>query len=130
MFEQSNFVRFSIFSQAQPGHVLTMFLDFGQIECSYKRGSNKKTCIVMIHMRLPYKKLFLLQILLIFRMIKVGNVKYRCAEGLFNPALFGKDVTPLQNMIERAIKACDIDQRRILCKNIYLSGGTSMLPGM
>lgn len=62
--------------------------------------------------------------------IKVGNIKYRCTEGLFNPALFGKDVTPLHSMIERAIKACDIDQRRVLCKNIYLSGGTSMLPGL
>lgn len=60
----------------------------------------------------------------------MGNIKYRCVEGLFNPGLWGKDVSPLQSMIERSIKACDIDQRRELCKNIYLSGGTSMLHGL
>ena len=63
-------------------------------------------------------------------MIKVGNIKFRCTEGLFNPGLYGKDETPLHNMIERSIKACEIDHRRMLCKNIYLSGGTSMLPGL
>jgi len=64
------------------------------------------------------------------RIIKVGNIKYRCTEGLFNPGLYGKDVIPLHNMIERSIKECEVDQRRMLCKNIYLSGGTSMLPGL
>ena len=32
-------------------------------------------------------------------------------------------------MVERSIKACEIDHRRYLCKNIYLAGGTSLLPG-
>ena len=43
--------------------------------------------------------------------------------------LFGKDELPLHTMVERSIKACDIDNRRMLCKNIYLAGGTSLLPG-
>lgn len=62
--------------------------------------------------------------------IKVGNIKSRCTEGLFNPYLFGKDELPLHTMVERSIKACEIDHRRYLCKNIYLAGGTSLLPGL
>uniref|UniRef100_A0A7M5UY46 PH domain-containing protein n=1 Tax=Clytia hemisphaerica TaxID=252671 RepID=A0A7M5UY46_9CNID len=64
------------------------------------------------------------------KMIKVGNIKYRCTEGLFNTGLYGKDDLPLHVMVERAIKACEIDHRRMFCKNVYLAGGTSLINGL
>lgn len=63
------------------------------------------------------------------REIRVGNMKFRCVEGLFNPGLYGKDDVSLHHIVERSIKACDMDQRRELCRNIYLSGGSSCISG-
>ena len=57
-------------------------------------------------------------------------MKYRCVEGLFNPGLWGKDDSPLHGIVERSIKACEIDYRKELCRNIYLSGGSSMIKGI
>lgn len=62
--------------------------------------------------------------------IRVGNMKFRCVEGLFNPGLYGKDDVSLHHIVERSIKACDMDQRRELCRNIYLSGGSSCISGL
>ena len=64
------------------------------------------------------------------RQVRVGNIKYRCVEGLFNPGLFGKDVIPLHHMIAKAVKACALDQRREICRSIYLTGGSSLIKGM
>ena len=64
------------------------------------------------------------------KVVHVGNHRYRCVEGLFNPNLWGKDNIPLQEMVRNAIMACDIHERRDLCKNIYITGGTSLIPGL
>ena len=62
--------------------------------------------------------------------IVIDDARFKATEGLFTPGLWGKDVTGLHDLVWKAIQACPIDQRRLLLRNIYLSGGTSLLPGL
>ena len=62
--------------------------------------------------------------------IVVDDARFKATEGLFTPGLWGKDVTGLHDLVWKAIQACPIDQRKLLLRNIYLSGGTSLLPGL
>lgn len=55
---------------------------------------------------------------------------FKAPEGLFRPSLWGKDVTPLHELVWKAIQACPIDQRREMAKKIYLSGATCQLTGL
>eukprot|EP00055_Hartaetosiga_balthica_P011850 m.55448 g.55448 ORF g.55448 m.55448 type:complete len:1814 (-) comp7754_c3_seq1:283-5724(-) len=56
--------------------------------------------------------------------------KFRCTEGLFYPHRYGKDTGGLHDLVAKAIQASAIDVRKTLARNIYLSGGTSLLPGL
>jgi len=53
---------------------------------------------------------------------------FKAPEGLFNPAVWGKDVPGLHELVWKSIQACPIDQRREMARKIYLSGATTMLP--
>jgi actin-related protein len=55
---------------------------------------------------------------------------FKAPEGLFNPGIWGKDVPGLQDLVWTAVQACPIDQRRAIAKKIFLSGGTTLLPGL
>ena len=64
------------------------------------------------------------------KVFTLDSSRFKAAEGLFDPGLWGKDVVGLQDHVWKAIQACAIDQRRELAKNIYLSGATTLLPGL
>ncbi|XP_047146066.1 POTE ankyrin domain family member J isoform X1 [Hydra vulgaris] len=65
-----------------------------------------------------------------FKTLKVEESRFECVEGLFQPSLWGKDIPSLQVCLEKAIKACEIDDRKEISKNIFLSGGSSLIKGL
>ena len=64
------------------------------------------------------------------REVTVDSARYRCTEGLFKPSVWGKDNPGIHELTVKAIMACSIDMRKQMCRNIYLSGGGSMSPGL
>jgi actin len=64
------------------------------------------------------------------RIIKIDKERFRCAEALFHPSLIGSEEDGIQNNIYASIMKCDVDARRTLYKNILLSGGNTMFPGI
>ena len=57
-------------------------------------------------------------------------VRMKCPELLFNPELDGKSCKSMHQLAWSSIKASDMDTRVDLCKNIILSGGSSMYEGI
>ena len=64
------------------------------------------------------------------KIVTLDSALFKAPEGLFIPHLWGKDVPSLHEIVWKAIQACPIDYRRELSKKIYLSGGSSVLPGL
>ena len=59
-----------------------------------------------------------------------GAVRIKCPELLFKPELNGKSCKSLHALTAASIQASDIDVRKDLCKNIIMSGGTTMYEGI
>jgi actin beta/gamma 1 len=61
-----------------------------------------------------------------------GTVRFQCPELLFNPELNGKSCKSLHALTWASINNYDFDKadRDYLCKNIILSGGSSMYNGL
>lgn len=59
-----------------------------------------------------------------------GSVRMGCPELLFKPDLNGKSCKSIQHLCNASIVASDIDVRKDLCKNVILSGGTTMYEGL
>ena len=64
------------------------------------------------------------------QVITVGNERFRCVEAIFNPSLLGMSSVGLQDLVYGAVMKCDIDLRNYLLRNILLSGGNTMFPGL
>ncbi|KRY72994.1 actin [Trichinella pseudospiralis] len=64
------------------------------------------------------------------RKIHMGNERYESCEMLFHPKRWGFDIKGLPKLIFQSIQSCAIDSRRALYENIFLAGGTSLLPGL
>jgi actin len=62
--------------------------------------------------------------------ISVGVERFLAPECFFNPAVLGKELEPLDDVIVGSIAECDVDLRRELYSNIVLSGGSTMFPGL
>ena len=62
--------------------------------------------------------------------IVIGNERFRCPEVLFQPSLIGKEASGIHDCTFQTIMKCDVDIRKDLYKNIVLSGGTTMFPGI
>jgi actin beta/gamma 1 len=62
--------------------------------------------------------------------INVGVERFLAPEALFNPAVIGKELEPLDDVVVSSISDCDVDLRRDLYSNIVLSGGSTMFPGI
>ncbi|XP_065178766.1 uncharacterized protein LOC135809359 [Sycon ciliatum] len=62
--------------------------------------------------------------------VKVLQSRYRACEGFFDPNVFGYDNVGIHRLVEKAIKAAGIDNRRDLCRNILLSGGSTQTKGL
>jgi actin-related protein len=59
-----------------------------------------------------------------------AHVRITCPELLFKPTLNGKSCNSIQDLSWKSIQASDVDVRKDLCKNIILSGGTTMYTGL
>jgi len=63
-------------------------------------------------------------------MIKIGRERFQAAECMFNPALAGVEDGGYAEKIYECVTKCDIDVFMPLVKNIMLTGGTTMFPGL
>uniref|UniRef100_A0A914V687 PH domain-containing protein n=1 Tax=Plectus sambesii TaxID=2011161 RepID=A0A914V687_9BILA len=61
---------------------------------------------------------------------KVDSCRFISTEGLIKPKRWGLDIKGLPQLIFDAVQQSPIDSRRTLYRNIYLAGGTSLLPGL
>merc|ERR1719326_1929139 len=59
-----------------------------------------------------------------------GVTRMQCPELLFKPSLNGFSCKSLHELTWQSINASDIDIRKDLCKNLILSGGTTMYEGL
>merc|ERR1712176_1357666 len=65
------------------------------------------------------------------RVINVpGTVRIACPELLFKPELNGMSCKSIHALTWQSVQASDIDVRKELCKNLILSGGTTMYQGL
>lgn len=62
--------------------------------------------------------------------IIIGRERFEAPEILLNPALLENDSEGVASMTYNSITSCDLDVQKALAANIYLSGGTTMIPGM
>jgi len=62
--------------------------------------------------------------------ITIGNERFRCAEVLFDPSMVGGESQGIHKLTYDSIQKCDVDIRRDLYKNVVMSGGTTMFPGI
>uniref|UniRef100_A0A1I8AF06 PH domain-containing protein n=1 Tax=Steinernema glaseri TaxID=37863 RepID=A0A1I8AF06_9BILA len=61
---------------------------------------------------------------------KINSSRFVATEGLFKPKRWGLDSKALHELVNEAVQLSPIDSRRTLFRNIYLSGGTSLLAGL
>ncbi|TPX72284.1 hypothetical protein SpCBS45565_g00700 [Spizellomyces sp. 'palustris'] len=64
------------------------------------------------------------------RVIKVGAERFQAPEALFSPHLVDVESPGVAELLFNTIQSADIDIRPELFKQIVLSGGTSMYPGL
>ncbi len=64
------------------------------------------------------------------QLITVGDQRFRCCEALFRPSLIGRESAGVQNLLCSAITQCDVDLRRSLFANVFVSGGSSLCRGL
>jgi len=58
------------------------------------------------------------------------TVRMTGPELIFNPDLNGYSCQAIHNLTWSSVMSCDVDTRKDLCKNIILSGGTTMYEGL
>lgn len=64
------------------------------------------------------------------RYYQIGKERFLCTEALFDPLIIDKEVEGIHQVMFDSIMKCDIDIRKDLYKSIFLSGGTTMIPGL
>tara|TARA_B110000285_G_C15048813_1_gene575854 strand:+ start:877 stop:1293 length:417 start_codon:yes stop_codon:yes gene_type:complete len=62
--------------------------------------------------------------------IILGRERFMAPEILLNPALIESEDDGLTEMIYKSITSCPMDIQKPLAANIWLSGGTTMIPGL
>ena len=62
--------------------------------------------------------------------ILIKGERYKAAEGLFNPGLFGVRDDGVHHKVYQSIMKCDQDIRKELYDNILLVGGTTLVSGL
>ena len=58
--------------------------------------------------------------------IQIGPARYRAPEVLFRPYLIGEECEGLHEVLMYSIQKSDLDLRKVLFKNIVLSGGSTL----
>ncbi|KAL1505171.1 hypothetical protein ABEB36_004793 [Hypothenemus hampei] len=61
--------------------------------------------------------------------IRVGPARFRAPEILFKPDLIGEECDGLHEVLLYSIQKSDLDLRKVLFKNIVLSGGSTLYKG-
>ena len=61
--------------------------------------------------------------------ITIGVDRFETTEGLFKPELWGLDQAGIHVLVKKAIAECSLDARKEVTRSIFLSGGTTMVPG-
>ena len=69
-------------------------------------------------------------LLVISKVITIGNERFRAPESLFQPSFIGMESCGVHETTFNSIMKCDVDIRKDLYSNIVLSGGTTMYPGL
>ncbi|XP_024116514.1 actin, cytoplasmic 1-like [Oryzias melastigma] len=64
------------------------------------------------------------------QVITLGNERFRCPEALFQPSFLGMESAAIHEATYNSINECDADIRKDLSANVFLSGGTTMYPGI
>ena len=64
-----------------------------------------------------------------WRTVRLGLPRIQAPEGLFNPQVWGVDNIGVSRLVHRALQESGVDVRRELARNIYLSGGVTLLKG-
>ena len=59
-----------------------------------------------------------------------GTIRMKIPELIFKPDLNGKTCASIQQLAWNSVTNSDVDVRRDLCKNVIMSGGTTMYEGM
>jgi len=59
-----------------------------------------------------------------------ASVRMNCPELLFKPGLNGKTCKSMHELAWSSVQAADVDTRKELCKNIIMSGGSTMYEGI
>lgn len=62
--------------------------------------------------------------------VVLGPERFRVPEVLFDPIICGRELKGIHQATMDCVMGCEIDIRRDLLKNIVLSGGTTMFPGI
>lgn len=62
--------------------------------------------------------------------LKIGDLRIRTPECLFQPNMLGLDIPGMHRQIYESVQKSDIDLRRDLFENITLSGGSTMFDGL
>lgn len=62
--------------------------------------------------------------------IIIGRERFEAPEILMNPALLEMEDDGMANMVYNSIVGCPLDIQKELASNIWLSGGTTMIPGL
>ena len=55
--------------------------------------------------------------------------RFKIPEIIFNPKLVNEQFIGLAEMVEKSVSLCDSELRQNLLSNVYLCGGTSLMPG-
>lgn len=58
--------------------------------------------------------------------IYIGPARFRAPEVLFRPDLIGEECEGLHEVLMYSIQKSDLDLRKVLFKNIVLSGGSTL----
>jgi len=61
---------------------------------------------------------------------KIGVIRYKCFEPLFNPLLVGKRIQNIVEAFEIAIGLCELKDRAFLANAFVLTGGCSLVKGL
>ncbi|CAL4135471.1 unnamed protein product, partial [Meganyctiphanes norvegica] len=64
------------------------------------------------------------------QVITIGNERFRCPEAMFQPSFCGFEHSGIHKTTYSSIMKCDDDIQKDLYANTFLSGGTTMFPGI
>ncbi len=64
--------------------------------------------------------------------VRISKERWMCPEALFDPSLMDSESMGIHKMVARSIADCKVkeEEKRLMFRNIVLSGGTTLIPGL